>query len=362
MASTAVASIEPGSTFAALEIPDLRNLEWDALVRTHPAGRCIVPKWEELAGWTNHAIGLFKEGTGGALVAGLDLALRRIPKLPLHLSRVSRIMLAEGREIETLEVLLHDLERFAMRHLVIETELRLRIPATDDIAGFGYHRATDTLLKDFGYRPLSKVDTTYFIDLDRDDDGLLRSFSAKARNKIRKAQKGGAVVEISKDYSLLDDFYEAYLDMGERKSAPIPPKRFVGEGLVPLLDAGVALLVTESYQDKVSNMVIVDALGIPCYALGARTKANVLGEVPGAAQVLHYEVMKMLRARKKAYYDLGGCEGPIPIEGHPNFGVWHFKHAFSGRFVRFLPYYRKVRGSLLRPVMDAVHRLRGDYV
>ncbi len=328
-------------------------------MRTHPAGRCIVPKWEELAGWTNHAIGAFVDG---ALFGGIDIAVRRIPKLPLQLSRVSRIMLAEGREIEILEALLKELERFSMRHLVIETELRLRIPASDDLAGFGYHRSVDAVLKDYGYRPLQKVDTTYFIDLDRDDESLLQSFSSKVRNKIRKAQKGGAVVEVSKDYALLEDFYEAYLDMGERKSAPIPPKTFIGEGLVPLLDAGVALLVTESYEGQVSNMVIVDALGIPCYALGARTKANVLGEVPGAAQVLHYEVMKMLRAKKKKYYDLGGCEGPIPIEGHPNFGVWHFKHAFSGRFVRFLPYYRRVRGSLLRPVMDAVHRLRGDYV
>ena len=106
-------------------------------------------------------------------------------------------------------------------------------------------------------------------------------------------------------------------------------------------------------------MVVADVLGVPCYVLGTRTEANVKGEVPGAAQVMHYEIMKRMRDRGKKYYDLGGCEGPVPIEGHPNYGVWRFKYGFGGTFVKFLPYFRKNRGPT-RKVLDAAHRYRGD--
>jgi GNAT acetyltransferase-like protein len=355
MASTAALDLG----YTALEIPHGEDAQWSALLASHPGARSIVPKREELAGWRAHRIGAF---SGSALEGGLVVGLRRIPKLPFQLSRITMIMLAEGRETEMLELLLREVERFAARNLALETELQLRIPATEGIHGFGYHRAAHELILDHGYRQLQKVDTTYLVDIDRDDDRILASFQQKTRNKVRKALKDGARVEISDDLSLLRDFYEAHVDMSERKAAPIPPRVLIGEGLLPLLDAKQAVMVVERYGDRIANMVIVDALGIPVYSLGARMKAPVAGDVTGAAQVLHFEIMRMMRARKKKYYDLGGCEGPVPIEGHPNFGVWRFKYNFCGRFVRFLPYYRKTRGVLLRPVMDAVHRLRGDWI
>lgn len=333
--------------------------EWDRLFRSHPASRSIVPKWEELAGWTEHRISVHR---GKSLAGGAIMAVRRVPGLPVSLGRVTCLMIGHHDAREMLDNLLAALERFSVRHLIVETELRLRIPASDALEGFGYHREIISSLEHWGYRALAKVDTTYVVHIDKDDEDLLNSFERSARNKIRKAQKSGAVISISNDYRLLEEFYDAYLHMAARKRAPIPPKVLVGQGLKPLIEQGYALLFTESYAGRISNMVVVDTLGIPCYVLGTRTKANVSGEVPGAAQALHFEIMKTLRNRGKKYYDLGGCEGPTPVEGHPNYGVWRFKYGFQGPFVQFLPYFRKARGPFTRSLMDFVHRLRGDFV
>lgn len=333
---------------------------WQALLVRSLASRAIVPRWEELSGWTTHRIAV--RGRDEALAGGLLLATRRIPKLPFHLGRVTALMLEPGREPACLERLLRELERFSNRHLVVETEVRVRIPATDGLEGFEYHRDVTPILADFGYRPLRKIETTYFVRIDRDDDALLGSFQSSVRNMIRRAQKSGVQVATSRDYTLLDEFYAALEAMGERKDAPVPPRVFVADGIVPLLDRGWAVLATESYAGKIATMVIADALGVPCYTLGARTKASVDGRVRGAAQVVQYELMRLFRDRGKRYYDLGGCEGPVPIAGHPNLGVWRFKYGFGGTFVQFLPYFRKVRGPFLHSVMEAVHRLRGDYV
>ncbi len=332
--------------------------EWAEMLSAHPMARVIVPTWEVLAGWTNHALALY---CGNRLAGGLILSSQRVPYTAIALSRINCLMIDPLGPVEPqIDVLVHAVERYSRKHLLLETELRLRLAVTEGIPGADVHRRMRSALESHGYRVLTKVDTTYFVRIDRDDETLLASFDRSARNKIRKALRGGADVRLSNDYALLDDFYAAYLDMCERKSAPVQPEALVGRGLRPLVESQRALLFTESYAEGISNMVIVDTQGVPCYVLGTRSAANVQGRVPGAAQVLQYEIMKAMRDRGHTWYDLGGCEGPVPVEGHHNFGVWRFKYGFQGKFVRFLPYMRKIRGPL-KKVAEVTHRLRGDF-
>jgi hypothetical protein len=346
------------SAFRADMLAPGHDAAWDELLLRSPFARAIVPTWEVLAGWTNHRVGLFR---GDHLVAGLVLSVQEVPLAPIALSRINCLMVDGPEAAPMTEALLAFVERFARRRRLIETELRLRLPTRGEVGGTGVARALRPLLERWGYRPLTKTDTSYYVPLDRDDEALLNGFERSARNKIRKAQRAGVEVVESRDYALLDDFYESYLDMCRRKRAPVQPEALVGQGLRPLIERGHATLFVERYPDGVANLVVVDTLGTPCYVLGTRSKANVRGQVPGAAQALHYEAMKALRDRGHRFYDLGGCEGPVPIEGHPNFGVWRFKYGFGGEFVRFLPYMRKVRGPF-EGVLHLAHVLRGDFV
>ncbi len=339
-------------------IADEADASWRALLERHQMARSIVPAWEVLAGWKNDPYGLFDRGE---LVGGFLLSTQRIPLTPLKFSRINCLMVGPERPVQALEAILSALDRIAVRQRLIETELRLRIPTVDDIPGFEAHAELRASFEANGYRPLGKVDTTYFVRVDRSDDELLASCDRSARNKIRKAQRSDVEVDVSTDYSLLDDFYDAYIDMCHRKSAPVQPEALVGYGLRPLIERGHALFFTERYGEHVSNMVIVDTLGVPCYVLGARAPANVRGIVPGAAQVVQFEIMRAMRERGHVWYDLGGCEGPVPIDRHENFGVWRFKYGFGGRFVRFLPYFRKIRGPV-PGVVQWTHQVRGDFV
>ncbi len=331
---------------------------WDQMYRRHPMARTIVPTWEVLAGWQNFQVALL---SGQEVVGGLILSIQRIPYSPMALTRINCLMVGPDHAPAMLETLMRWVDRWCLKHLALETELRLRLPISEGAQDATLHREVWQALEALGYRTLRKADTTYFVPLQKDDEALLNGFERSARNKIRKAEREGLSVECSNDYNLLDDFYSAYLEMCARKKAPVQPEALVGRGLRPLVEQGTALLFVERYPKGISNLVIVDALGIPCYVLGTRSPANVRGEVPGAAQALHYAIMRRLRDQGHAWYDLGGCEGPVPIEGHPNFGVWRFKYGFGGEFVRFMPYLRKVRGPLERP-FQLLHALRGDYV
>ncbi|MCK4626502.1 MAG: hypothetical protein KAV00_14380, partial [Phycisphaerae bacterium] len=188
------------------------------------------------------------------------------------------------------------------------------------------------------------------------------SFHPKCRNAIRKALKSGVEITPATDPELLDQFHNSYAAMCKRKGAPMIEKKSVVDGMKRLIEKNHVLLFVERYAGQISNMVLVDTLGLPCYMLGTRTAASVEGKVPSHAQAVLYEVMRYLRDQRKIYYDLGGCEGPRPVQGHPNYGVWRFKYGFRGTYVEFLPYFRKARGPITRCLLNLAHRVRGDYM
>lgn len=341
------------------EDPHLED-QWTRLLASHPAGRAIVPGWEEIAGWRNRRIAhVSKEG----LIGGVVVALRRIPGLPFHLSRVSCLMTDEARAPGMTRSIFEAIERLAKDHWIVETEMRLRIPDANDLdePGSSSHALVQSL-EAFDYRPLRKIDATYLVQIDKNDEDLLASFEGRTRNAIRKAQRCGALVSTTQRLEILEELYTGSELTGARKGARMPPRAFVVDAIRPLLERGHAVLFAECYGERIANLAVIDMLGVPCYVLGARSRDHQEGKVQGGAQFLHFEIMRRLRDLGKKYYDLGGCEGPIPDPSHHNYGVWRFKYRFQGRFVRFLPYYRRVRPSLTRPLMAAVHRLRGDDV
>jgi len=344
---------------AAREIIAGEEVAWDGLLTTHPFGRCVAPMWEEQAGWTRRKIGAFD---GSELVGGLILGVRSIPWLRASLGRVTCAMVDSDRVDEMLGCLLDEAWRIGRRDSIVEIEVRLRVPQGASLPTHQSCTAIQRALAAGGYQPLHAVDHSYLIRIDKDDEELLKSFGQKCRNLVRKALREGVEIQRSENPELLEEFYASYLSMCERKNVANVSRANVVDGMKPLIRKGHAELYVENYSGRAANMVIVDALGIPCYMLGTRTAAAVRDRLPSRSQAVQFEIMRRMRDRGKVLYDLGGCEGPEPIEGHPNYGVWHFKHSFAGQYVDFLPYCRKYRGRVAGSLLTLAHGLRGDYV
>lgn len=338
-------------------LTDEQDVAWDHLLETHALARSVAPMLDEQAGWAPVRIGLY---AGSDLVGGAALGLRKVPGLPLRVARSRCIMVGPTEHADMLAALLAGIDRFAEENAVVEVELQPRIPSADAVPGFEFHRDLASNLADAGYRRLNHVERTYLVRIDRDDEALLGSFSKSCRKEVRRAARGGCTVSVTHDVGLLETLSEAHAEMCERKGAPTVQRKAIVSGLRALLQKGHALLFQGTCEGQLANLAIVDALGIPCAMLSTRTSANVRGEVTSAAQLRHFEVMRYLRDRGKTFYDLGGCEGPEPVKGHPNYGVWNFKYGFRGVYVEFMPYYRKARGPLTGTSLNLIHRLRGD--
>lgn len=367
MLATLINTLRPPSfirTMAGLSVRELDKSEfgeWEKFVAGHPLARTVYPMYYLAAHWTELPIGLFENGR---LIGGLLVATRSLGSWPISVSRILAVMVDGDRTREKLERLLAGLEDSCKNRGIVETEVQLRLPANDVVGGYEIWRDISEVFEKHGYRRLPRVERSYFIRIDRPDNELLASFGQQPRNRIKKSAKEGSELFASQDPALLELFYESYAGTADRKHMSCVLDRVqVVDGMKPLLESGRAIIFGEKYGSAISNMIIVDPLGTPCAMLASRTRSNVAGELPSCAQAVHFHAMRTMRDRGHRWYDFGGCEGRVPVESHPNYGVWRFKHAFKGEYVTFLPHLRKIRGGeLTQPLLTLLHHYRGDPV
>jgi lipid II:glycine glycyltransferase (peptidoglycan interpeptide bridge formation enzyme) len=192
---------------------------------------------------------------------------------------------------------------------------------------------------------------SYWVTL-QEDEPLLESLYSKCRRDVRKGLREGVMVEMSRSTQTLEDFYRHYLQMCVRKGLDHVSEAYIWQGVAPCLEAGLAAVFSSILQGRVCNMALVSLTGRPSYWLGATTPEALSFKTP-TGQVLHFGVMQHLRALGRKVYDLGGSPGPVPQEGHPNFGVWQFKYEFGGQYVTYIDRFEQV----LRPGMNQMLRI-----
>lgn len=282
----------------------------------------------------------------GRILAGALLALRSTLPLLGDMIRVSGgLALPETGAREALKKLLPLLVERARERGALALEVSVRHPR--EIAGEAVEtgEVLGAVLSAEGFQPVAESGT-YWVDLAKgSDEDLLAGFAKNVRRDVRKALREGVEVEPSLDERDFEGFAGAYETMTRRKELAVHPEGFSREVLLPLARRGQGELFVARFRGEARNFVYVSRLGDPIYHWGALAAAGQEPGCPPTGQVTQFAVMSRFRALGKKTYDLGGSPGPVPEPGHPNYGVWRFKHAFGGSYVRYVGSWRKV----LRP-------------
>ena len=165
---------------------------------------------------------------------------------------------------------------------------------------------------------------TYVVDLSVSEDEALARMSGDYRRKIRKAATSGLAVQaMEKPASgVIDRFEAAFATLAkERALSPIDRAAFVR-----MYENDDAILyVLRQGDEEVGYLHVYRAGGAAIFMTGVNpAKGN-----DGAGQFLHWEIMKDLKRRGVAWYDLGGVRSFDDSDG-----ISRFKKSFGGVPVR----------------------------
>jgi hypothetical protein len=267
-------------------------------------------------------LGLTGDVPGGILV---DLDMQNVGDLSsLLLSRIVKYC----RERDMVKLTLH----MRIPKLFEQSRTPYVLPIQGALEGAGFEQSQDSL-------------GTFLQKIDLTDELLLNSYRPRVRRDVRRAQREGVLVQSTSREDRLSGFHEDYRKLFLRKRLECMPPGFFSHGMAKALENGSARLFFSVQQGVILNYALVSTVGLPRYLFGASTDASRAKDRPPGGQILHHEIMRYFRDRGFKWYDWGGSPGPVPVRGHPNYGVWRFKAAFGGTYVTQLGHW----SLLLRP-------------
>lgn len=184
------------------------------------------------------------------------------------------------------------------------------------------------ILKENGAKPGKRffTPTTFWIDLTKSEEELLKSFTSKTRYNIRLAERKG--VKVIEDNS--DKAFERYLELTrettQRQGFYAHTEKYHRLMWKTLKEAGIAHLLTATYKGEIITTWILFAWkDFLYYPYGASTEAHK--EVM-ANNLMMWEAIKLGKKLKLTTFDLWGRE-----EGK---GFTKFKEGYNPKVIEFL--------------------------
>lgn len=177
---------------------------------------------------------------------------------------------------------------------------------------------------------------TILVDVDRDDDALLASFKPKTRYNIRlAARRGVTVAPVPATDVNVDTMYRLMAATRDRAGFTLRPKPYFC-GYWQLQEAaGQGQLFFASWNGEVLAGLFATYLGRKAwYKDGGSSKQHAEVMAP---HLLQWEVMRWLRERGVATYDLVAVPPKSQLrESHPLYGLYRFKSGFSDQITEFV--------------------------
>ena len=152
------------------------------------------------------------------------------------------------------------------------------------------------------YRGMPTVDSkvTFLLDLNRGPDVILKSFDAKLRNQIRKAQKSELVTEFG-GTELLPEFYKVFSWKMHSLGTPVWGYPFFENILKTFPDTARLMLITKDAKTIAGGLVL--AFKNRLYVPSAASYRSALKYCPNHA--LYWEVIKKGCDEGYEYFDFG---------------------------------------------------------
>ena len=299
--------------------------DWDELVLANPdCGHVLQSRaWGEFKrewGWEPH----YRIAEVGGAALALLLLRRRIAGLGAIWYAPRGPGVATAAQMESVATDLRDLPR----GFVVKVDPEL--PADSDTAAW----ASAGLVKS----PVEVQNSmaTILVDLHPQEDAIIASFKPKCRYNIRLAARRGVRVErVAITESTIDAMYRLMGATQRRAGFMLRPREYFARYWRLQNAAGQGELFFALLDDEVLAGCFVTRFGAKAwYKDGGSSRRHHELMAP---HLLQWEVMRWLRARGVAVYDLVAVPRPADMSpGHPFYGLYRFKSGFNEHVTEFV--------------------------
>lgn len=193
------------------------------------------------------------------------------------------------------------------------------------------------LMRELGLVPAPmylSVEFAGVLDLNKDEDEIMKGMRQRLRRALRKAAKNEITVEKSTDPADIHEFYQIQLETAGRQKFVAFSEDFFTKQFAAFAKNGEAVLYSAKYQGETLAQNFMIFYGNEAsYHYGVSSE---LGTKLSGAPLLHLEAMRDARERGIKRYNFWGIVGEDETK-HRFYGVSCFKRGFGVDELKYTP-------------------------
>jgi hypothetical protein len=216
------------------------------------------------------------------------------------------------------------------------------LPTMIEDEKIGISDEIDKIIRETGFDEMMAGRSTYWIDLEMDEEKILGKMKRDTKSRIKQAIKAGVRVEIHNhpDDELVDLFWLYYRVLGKDKGFDTLGEIKFKHLVSALLQNNLAAMFVTKYDDHIINISLASSIGIASYLYGAINPSySTIKGCPPPGHISQWEMIRYMKKIGVKVYDMGFCPGKEPDPAHPRYPIWRFKYGFGGSHVVYQPVY-----------------------
>ncbi|MGB9911682.1 MAG: lipid II:glycine glycyltransferase FemX [Microgenomates group bacterium] len=175
---------------------------------------------------------------------------------------------------------------------------------------------------------------SFWLDLKKDEEEILKAMKPKTRYNIRLAFRKGVKVEEDNSFSAFKIYLNLLKETTKRQKFYAHTPLYHQLLWETLKDSGIYHLLLAKYQKEVlAAYIFFTFKDFLYYPYGASTRSHKELMAPYA---LFWQAIKMAKEKGCCAFDMWGALGPNPSSKDPWFGFHRFKEGFNPQLMEFL--------------------------
>ncbi len=311
-----------------LEIVDGKNrTEWDEFVTSHPEAN-FLQSWDFYEFYKSRGNQIVRRIVkDGDKILGVYAGVVENAKRGRYLA-IAGGPIVDWENQSALTALFQDMKLQGQQHKCVFVRVRPQLEKTE-------HNVN--LIESFGLQPAPmylSVEFAGVLNLEKDEDEILKGMRQRLRRALRKAEKYEITVEKSTDPKDIHEFYQIELQTAGRHGFIAFSEDFLTKQFAAFAPHGEAVLYTAKYQGEILAQNFMIFYGNEAsYHYGVSSE---LGTKYSGAPLLHLEAMRDARKRGIKRYNFWGIVDEDDIH-HRFYGVSRFKRGFGVDELRYVP-------------------------